>query len=188
MDNTVKHDLRVEKTLEIIRSTFEAMLLEMPYSKITVKALCERARINKKTFYHYYPKLSNLLEELERSYVDPFTARTQGLRYPDDAQKITREFLMYSSEQGKLYDAIFVSNAHAAIRMRVINGMEKDRYLHSLPPEGWTTEEWNIYMISVTSMQLQIYRQWVQDGRTVPIERLVQIASYLIRDDTLANV
>lgn len=183
----MKHDARVEKTLEAIRGTFEAMLLEMPYSKITVKELCARARINKKTFYHYYPKLSALLDELEHSYVDPFVALTKDMRYPDDANKITVEFLRYSAKQGKLYDAIFVSNAHAAIRMHMVSGMEKDRYIHSVPPEGWTKEEWNIYMISVTSMQLQIYRQWVQDGRAVPVDRLIQIAGNLIFDGIVEN-
>ena len=47
-------DLRVQKTIDAIQKTFEDMICEMDYEKITVKELCERARINKKTFYRYY--------------------------------------------------------------------------------------------------------------------------------------
>ncbi len=43
-------DLRVQKTIDTIQKTFKDMICEMDYGKITVKELCERARINKKTF------------------------------------------------------------------------------------------------------------------------------------------
>ena len=62
-------DLRVQKTIEAIHSTFEEMLCEMDYKKITVKELCERARINKKTFYRYYDVLDDLLEETQNVFI-----------------------------------------------------------------------------------------------------------------------
>ena len=35
-------DLRIQKTIEAIQNTFEKMICEMDYEKITVKELCER--------------------------------------------------------------------------------------------------------------------------------------------------
>ena len=54
MTLTGNEDLRVIKTIEGIKSAFEALICEKDYEKITVKELCERARINKKTFYAAY--------------------------------------------------------------------------------------------------------------------------------------
>ena len=51
MKPTAEQDLRVRRTLTSIRSTFTDMLLEMPFEKITVKELSDRASINKKTFW-----------------------------------------------------------------------------------------------------------------------------------------
>ena len=48
---TGNEDLRVQKTIESVKSAFHELILEKDYEKITVKELCERARINKKTFY-----------------------------------------------------------------------------------------------------------------------------------------
>ena len=45
-------DLRGVKTIEGIKTAFEEFICEKDYEKILVKELCERARINKKTFYH----------------------------------------------------------------------------------------------------------------------------------------
>ena len=52
MDHQQGHvDLRVQKTRAAIRGAFQAMICEMPAEKITVRALAERARIHRKTFY-----------------------------------------------------------------------------------------------------------------------------------------
>ena len=56
-------DLRVVKTIEGIKAAFEDLICEKEYERITVKELCDRARINKKTFYHYYETLDALLAE-----------------------------------------------------------------------------------------------------------------------------
>ena len=58
-------DLRVVKTIEGIKSAFESLICEKDYDRIRVKELCERARINKKTFYHYYETLDALLAEMQ---------------------------------------------------------------------------------------------------------------------------
>ena len=50
MNDTGKEDLRVIRTREAIRKTFEEMICEMDYEQISIKELTERARINRKTF------------------------------------------------------------------------------------------------------------------------------------------
>lgn len=181
MDNPPNvNDLRVQKTIAAIFSTFEIMLIEMPYEKITVTGLCERARINKKTFYRYFSTLDDLLKTIEKRFGESYIKRTHGLRYPEHAEEITREFLLFSSEQGPLYDAIVCSGQHERIFTDVITEMELERYAVSTPPEGWTEQEWNLYMAMVTSAQWRVYREWVENGRTVPIERVVDIACHVI--------
>lgn len=175
-----KMDIRVVKTLESVHTAFTSLLMEMPYEKITVKALCERARINKKTFYRYYQALDDLLLELQSQYARPYIERTHALRYPDNVAEITRDFLEYSAAQGELFDRIMCSSTHEQIQTNVIAQMEDRRYNISQPPKGWSTDEWSLYMAHVTSAQLRIYRQWVLDGRRVPIERMVDIACSLI--------
>ena len=181
MGDSRRQDLRVEKTLRAIYAAFEEMLLEMPYSKISVKELCERAMVNKKTFYHYYSNLDDLLKVLELKYADPFVKLTANMFYPQDTQAIIKEFILYSAKQGELYDRIMTKDEYASIRMHIIAEMEKDRYRLSVTPEDIPDEEWNIYLVCVTSLRLQAYRQWVIDGRNLPVDRMAEITSSLIR-------
>ena len=48
---TGNEDLRVKKTITGIKTAFEALICEKEYDRITVKELCDRAQVNKKTFY-----------------------------------------------------------------------------------------------------------------------------------------
>ena len=66
-------DLRVQKTLRGIRDAFAELCKEMSLDKITVKALCERALINKATFYAHYENLDELVIEFEEEYVRSIT-------------------------------------------------------------------------------------------------------------------
>lgn len=180
MEYPITGDLRVQKTIDAIHRAFEEMMLELDYSKITVTALCERARINKKTFYRYYPTLDDLLEEVEKTYAVDYIERTRGLRYPEDLKKITRKFLEFSAEQGPLYDAIVCVDRHEEIFTKLMHEMELERYVVSTPPGSWTEDEWKLYMIMITSAQWRVYRQWVEDGRVVSLDRLVEIACHVL--------
>lgn len=55
-------DPRITKTIKSIYDAFFACLDEVPYSKINVKMICEKANINRSTFYMYYEDKQHLLE------------------------------------------------------------------------------------------------------------------------------
>ena len=58
-------DARVRYTKMVIRQSFLALLEERPINKITVKAICDGADINRATFYRYYLDVFDLLDKLE---------------------------------------------------------------------------------------------------------------------------
>ena len=67
-------DLRVEKTRRSIINGFLELRARKPLEKIRVRELCEKAQINKSTFYDHYRDVYDLAEQLEdeaiRSYLD----------------------------------------------------------------------------------------------------------------------
>ena len=65
-------DLRVIKTKKNIRDTFVELRKKHSLDEIKVNMLCEKAMINKTTFYNHYQDIYALSEELESSAVDDF--------------------------------------------------------------------------------------------------------------------
>ena len=179
-DSAARGDLRVQKTIKAIRNALCQLLLEMPFEDITVSLLCERAMVNRKTFYRHYANLFTVLSELQREIAVPFVEQTRGMRYPEDLEQVVRLFMSHSADQGELYDRI-VCNAHyASILQSIIREMEEERYLNSAPLPGWPAPNWALYMEFATSTQLLLYRKWVEDGRIVPFEEMVDLSCQLI--------
>lgn len=59
-------DARVRYTKMVIRQSFLTLLEELPLNKVTVKAICDGAEINRATFYRYYTDPYDLLDQLEQ--------------------------------------------------------------------------------------------------------------------------
>ena len=65
-------DLRVLKTKKNIRDAFLELRKKQSLDEIKVNALCEKAMINKTTFYNHYQDIYELSEELESEVLDSF--------------------------------------------------------------------------------------------------------------------
>lgn len=71
-----------------------ALLEEKPFSYITIKEICEKAQVNRSTFYLHYENTADLLEEAARYLLDEFRAH-----FSVEESKITSRFAMCAPEE-----------------------------------------------------------------------------------------
>ena len=62
MDNK-KEDLRIVKTKKLLYTTLVELMKEMPFEEIKVSDICNRALVNRSTFYSHYQDKYDLLQE-----------------------------------------------------------------------------------------------------------------------------
>ena len=72
-------DLRVIKTKKNIRDAFLELRKKHSVDEIKVNVLCEKAMINKTTFYNHYQDIYELSEELEKVVLDNFLNNFQDI-------------------------------------------------------------------------------------------------------------
>ena len=72
MKNIEKEDLRVKKTKLLIRNAFISLAKEQSYQKISVKDLCDKAMINRNTFYLHYENKDDLVKELINETINKY--------------------------------------------------------------------------------------------------------------------
>ncbi|WP_421017157.1 TetR/AcrR family transcriptional regulator [Furfurilactobacillus cerevisiae] len=58
-------DLRIKKTKLALRAALFTLLQKKPITKISVASLCRQAKINRRTFYIHYEKITDIFEEYE---------------------------------------------------------------------------------------------------------------------------
>lgn len=100
-------------TQRIILETFESMLEEKPFYKITVSALVKRCGISPNTFYYHYEDIYDLLEKWVSIWLSRFTPHNDWrenakalLHTCQEKEQLVGNILNYLSKE-QIEEAIF---------------------------------------------------------------------------------
>ncbi|MDR1130799.1 MAG: TetR/AcrR family transcriptional regulator [Oscillospiraceae bacterium] len=168
MKHETRIDTRTVKTKETIRKTFEAMIIEMEYSDITITELARRAGLHRKTFYLHYGSIDSLVKELEDAIVRRIEAscvKGVGGGSGLDFDAIFKEFSTLIDENKKLHERLFCSDSYYFIFEHI-----RERscsffivYFRDLfcAPEN----EIDAIMTFVSNGILSVWRKWYIQGR-----------------------
>jgi len=63
-------DLRVIRSRKLMKDAYIDLMEEIGYKRITIKALSEKAMINRKTFYNHYDSIEDLLTDILQTTID----------------------------------------------------------------------------------------------------------------------
>ena len=173
-------DLRVVKTIRGIKSAFESLICEKNYENITVKELCDRAQINKKTFYHYYETLDALLAEMQTELSAGFIERIRDYSLPEDLDQVNRTFFLYSAGQGLAYEKITCSGTYHSIRDAMIEDVNNAGWGKSGQYQRLSRFEKKLLLSFVNNAVLSAYIQWVEDGKQMPLEDVIALTNRIV--------
>lgn len=175
-------DLRVIKTEKIIRKTFEEMICEMDYKDITVQQLTRRAQINRKTFYLHYPTLDALLTRLQEEILQKMLDKPIPIKTTEDLKYYIHKFFSMLAAMPKLHEKLLCNGTYGEVANQ-INHRAIAYYQEHYGGLFLSNQlEENLIWTFWTNTSLLLYRQWVTDGRKVPITKLEEIATHLVCD------
>lgn len=71
-------DIRIQRSKAALREALLACMLEKPLQDIAVTEVCERAGLNRTTFYKYYKDITGILDELGQEQIEKFRVMLKG--------------------------------------------------------------------------------------------------------------
>ncbi len=176
-----KIDLRIQRTKDAIRSAFKDLVMELPFEKITVKAIADKARINRNTFYLHYETVDDLLREIQTDYQTRYIETIKNLNYLKDTEKLVKAFFDFMESQDEFFKKITCDSRFDYIRNRMQNKVMAHTYKQSSALFGESEAVQNIIR-AFNGTTLYLYRQWVLDGRKIPLEKMICLASTLLKN------
>ena len=127
-----KVDLRVQRTKKAILDTFFSLLEEKHFSNITVIDICDRALINRGTFYTHFDDKNQLLERIVYDMMmnfDDEVDRVHGdsdmLVYYNDIFDVSLSFIKENSSKLKT----LLTNADADLIFNQVHFVIKDNIM-----------------------------------------------------------
>lgn len=120
-------DLRVEKTENAIKNAFLELRAKKALEKITVKELCEKAQINKSTFYAHYQDIYDLSDRMEAEVVKTITENiSASSTVTESLAQFTRELTFAFVAQSSLINILFSGNERSHLANRIEESLKEN--------------------------------------------------------------
>lgn len=129
-------DLRVIKTKNLIKGAFIELVEEKGYNHVSVKDICNKALINRNTFYlHYYDKVDLLTKMASEIFME----QENRISFVTNIENISRESIRLGlldifnilSKEIEFYRVILLDSSMSGFIDKFVNDL-KNRYIETL--------------------------------------------------------
>lgn len=175
-------DLRVRYTKKIIEEAFLELLKERPLVKISVKAICEKAEINRTTYYKYYDNPYDLLNKMEAKILDDLQKRIEETN-TENLQDIFRCIITDIRDKFDIYNTFFSENGDHEFRKRIFEACYSKNIAiiqRLFPMLDGTRQEWLYYFVAEGCNG--VLNQWILSGMATPIDDVISFTDMLISE------
>lgn len=118
-----KENRRVRITRKIFQDALVELMEEQPLEKITVTDVCQRADMNRSTFYSHYRDVTQLLDEVETEVIDQLPMKMEeGEIFSSEVYLRQLEaFFRYVQANARLFHTLIVQSEGSGFYHRLVN-------------------------------------------------------------------
>lgn len=169
-----------KETIEAIRKAFKDMICDMDYEEMSIKELASRAQINRKTFYLHYQNLNDVMNELQDEIADTFIRRSVSYANMKDIRALIRLFFESAANMPLLHERLLCSGSYQHVFDNINKKIMQHRIADNRGAFGIDEYAENLVFAFYGTNSIILYRQWVQDGKKLPLEQLIEVVTSLI--------
>lgn len=175
----MKSDRRVRYTRMVLKQALLSLMLERPITRITVTEICERAEVNRATFYAHYADPYDLLARIENELFESIRRSIAGGLSSGSLRRILTDICSSIRENGALCRVIFSEYGDREFLERVLNiaRVESMALWRSIVPACGERELERMYAF-FSQGSAAVIRGWVLSGMQDAPE---EIAAFLER-------
>ena len=154
--------------------------------KISVRSICERAELNRSTFYAHYSEPKELLLEIEDELIDETSAHLEkiGKGEENSAMIYLLSFLSYIRHNDRPFRTLLLSSSDPGFRDRFMQ-MAMLRLVEYMDLTLDETIEQYVYSY-IMNGSFSIITQWIRSGYSVDERKLLQLL-FTLNKNTLSN-
>ena len=177
-----KKNLQVENTDRDIKKALIELLLVKPYREIQLEELCEKALTSDRTFRRHFTSMDRLLLEVQLEYTAIYLTKIRHLEFPKDLDLMSREFFLFTEEQGRPYEQLTLHGSRNNLQDKVFalaEDQRRDRLWGFQEASDYCRE---IVVRHVNNAVLDIYCRWALDGKKVSLEDIILLVDQIVVD------
>jgi len=165
-----RENRRTKMTKLLFRTALTELMQEKSFAKITVKDICDRADLNRTTFYKHYNDQEDILNEIETDLIDRSIAFMKNVSREEGTVSMIEAYLHYVKENAAIFKIMFsgVGNDNRILTY-ASNVLQQLR--SNLPDYGPANQE--RYILSfIMNGSFRVILTWIDSDFDIPAEEL----------------
>ena len=183
-----KNNQRTRLSKILLKNALMDLLSEKgSVTKISVRELCERADLNRSTFYAHYSEPKELLEEVEAELLDATREHLQKIGAENDigAHRYLLSFLIYIKENDKPFRTLLIDAGDPEFRSKFMQ-QSIIQFVENLDIASPKEQEQYIYSY-ILNGSTGVIIQWMRSDYSIDENALVDLL-FFINQSALENL
>lgn len=168
-----KENQRVMLTKTLLKNSLTELLKEKSIYKVSIRELCEKAEINRSTFYKYYDSQFDLLTEMEDDIISLVVKSLPGSVAKDDHSLCV--VLQYLEDNLELSRLLINNNIDPQFPEKIFGLPQVRRLVTSTLGNKYTESEYEYVSNFLTYGAYQIIRIWINKDDREPTDEIVSL-------------
>ncbi|UOQ86455.1 TetR/AcrR family transcriptional regulator [Gracilibacillus salinarum] len=184
---TEKLDRRKKYTRMVLKDSLINLLQYKPISSVTVKEICEKADINRSTFYTHYQDQTDLLTQIEEEfmedlhrYLDAFSVESE-----DDALKTLEKLLEYIKDRKNMCQTLLNKHSDTKFENRIIIIARQFVMDHKI---NMRSEEAAYLSSFLISGAMQVIKDWLTNNTQQTPKQIAEMIDMFIHKGVNAKI
>ncbi|MDR0721176.1 MAG: TetR/AcrR family transcriptional regulator C-terminal domain-containing protein [Treponema sp.] len=175
----MKLDRKTRYTRKVLADSLIELMKDKPFTKITIKELCEKADINRTTFYAHYHDQYELLKQIEEEtfgYIEDMLNKYYNKRSKREVLEMVEEILGFIANNSRYLQVLLSENGDFGFQKRLFSHFmfkkQVMKYFSEDTIKEETKEYWYIYALNGT---IGLVQHWLKNNMPIPVSELAKI-------------
>ena len=167
---------RVKMTKKMIKDAYIELLETNPDKRLSITEICQRADINRSTFYMHYEDVNQLVKEIEDELLDqiPYPSISEGaLSQNDQYLDLLKDTFEYIKENKKKFVLLLSQLDNSNFKKRIISTI-LDKYKSLTISDDRLLSRYG-YMFCINGV-VGLLQVWIKDNFPISSAELAKIA------------
>lgn len=178
-----KMDRRKKYTRMRLKDSLIELLKDKEITTITIKELCERADINRSTFYAHYRDQFDLLEGIEEELIEDMAAYMAQYeeQQEDDRQMIEKLIAYFASKEDAC--RVLLSDKKDTGFQKKVMAFAHQTFMKNWAPDSETDKELHEYVSTfIISGSIHVIKRWLNNGMDKSPKEMAEIINRLVKE------
>ena len=175
----MKLDRKTRYTRKVLADSLIELMKGKPFTKITIKELCEKADINRTTFYAHYHDQEELLKQIEEEtldYIEAMLNKYYNKRSKREVLEMVEEILGFIANNSTSLQVLLSENGDIGFQKKLFSHFMFKKQVMKYFSEATIKEEikeyWYVYALNGT---VGLVQHWLKNNMPIPVSELARI-------------